>query len=56
MEDRPITPHLAHPGLALANGHKRHQTSVGLSLPIPLRVHHARTGTKTKFLAQVTEP
>jgi len=24
-------------GTMLANGHKRHQTSVGLSLPIPLR-------------------
>ena len=43
-------------GTMLANGHKRHQTSVGLSSPTRSeRIMRART-TKPKFLAQVTEP
>src|SRR6516225_11363277 len=35
-------------GTMLANGHERHQTSVGLSLPIPLRAHYARTNNQNQ--------
>ena len=35
-------------GTMLVNGHKRHQTSVGLSLPVPLRAHYARTNNQTQ--------
>src|SRR5262245_19401167 len=35
-------------GTMLVNGHKRQHTSVGLSLPVPLRAHYARTNNQTQ--------